>query len=100
MGRNLLLKLQIVIPPNKQLKRKRGRKSVVEKSRFIVKVLLEAESKYVKNKKKESPYIVIETDSTEGNSEHLKTYIFSNPFRETAELRCWTCELLLWIHIF
>ena len=87
MGRNLLLKLQIVIPPNKQLKRKRGRKSVVEKSRFIVKVLLEAESKYVKNKKKESPYIVIETDSTEGNSEHLKTYIFSNPFREKAELR-------------
>ena len=77
MGRNLLLKLQIVIPPNKQLKRKRGRKSVVEKSRFIVKVLLEAESKYVKNKKKESPYIVIETDSTEGNSEHLKTLIFS-----------------------
>ena len=59
MGRNLLLKLQIVIPPNKQLKRERGRKSVVEKSRFIVKVLLEAESKYVKNKKKESPYIVI-----------------------------------------
>ena len=52
MGRNLLLKLQIVIPPNKQLKRKRGRKIVVEKSRFIVKVLLEAESKYVKNKKK------------------------------------------------
>ena len=78
MGRNLLLKLQIVIPPNKQLKRKRGRKIVVEKSRFIVKVLLEAESKYVKNKKKkESPYIVIETDSTEGNSEHLKTVIFS-----------------------
>ena len=77
MGRNLLLRLQIVIPPNKQLKRKRGRKSVVEKSRFIVKVLLEAESKYVKNKKKESPYIVIETDSTEGNSEHLKTVIFS-----------------------
>ena len=77
MGRNLLLKLQIVIPPNKQLKRERGRKSVVEKSRFIVKVLLEAESKYVKNKKKESPYIVIETDSTEGNSEHLKTVIFS-----------------------
>ena len=77
MGRNLLLRLQIVIPPNKQLKRKRGRKSVVEKSRFIVKVLLEAESKYVENKKKESPYIVIETDSTEGNSEHLKTVIFS-----------------------
>ena len=52
MGRNLLLKSQIVIPPNKQLKRKRGRKIGVEKSRFIVKVLLEAESKYVKNKKK------------------------------------------------
>ena len=45
MGRNVLLKLQLLIPPNKQLKRKRGRKSVVEKSRFIVKVLLEAESK-------------------------------------------------------
>ena len=30
-----------------------------------------------KIKKKESPYIVIETDSTEGNSEHLKTLIFS-----------------------
>ena len=52
MGRNVLLKLQLLIPPNKQLKRKRGRKSVVEKSRFIVKVLLEAESKHVKNKKK------------------------------------------------
>ena len=77
MGRNVLLKLQLLIPPNKQLKRKRGRKSVAEKSRFIVKVLLEAESKYVKNKKKESPYIVIETDSTEGNSEHLKTVTFS-----------------------
>ena len=46
-----------------------------------------------KIKKKESPYIVIETDSTEGNSEHLKTYIFSNPFREKAELRWWTVNL-------
>ena len=76
MGRNVLLKLQIIIPPNKQLKRKRGRKSVVEKSRFIVKVLLEAESKCVKNKKKESSYIVIETDSTEGNQSISKLLYF------------------------